>query len=110
MSNPNGRKGSEWETACLNALLPLFPYAYRRRQQGSVDKGDFGHTEDFCIEAKNCQSIDLPGFLREAEREAVNADARWPVVFIKQRGKAAASEGYAVMRIGTFLELIGGPS
>lgn len=106
MANRSGRYGTEWENACLEALLPLFPYVYRRGKQGAKDKGDFGHTGDFCIEAKNTKVINLPGFLREATVEAEHAGARWPVVFIKQRGKASANNGYAVMHIDKFLELI----
>jgi len=106
VSNPSGRKGSEWERACEELLRARFPYVYRMGKQGRIDKGDFGHTEAFCFEAKNQKAIDLAGFIDEANTEAGHAGADWPVVLIKRRRKPA-DRGYAVMEIGTFLALIG---
>jgi hypothetical protein len=105
VANPNGRKGADWELRLEPALRDHgFPYATRLGKQGVNDKGDFTHTLPFCFEAKNQGTLNFSGWLKEAEREAGLAGARFPVVFAKRRNHQLM-RGYAVMEIGRFLML-----
>ena len=107
MVNRNGIKGSRWESAIVGFLRDHgFPHAERRAKAGINDKGDItGVTPHLVIEAKDQAKIDLPGFLREAEEEAANANAILPVAWVKARGKGV-DKSYVVMYPGTFILLL----
>lgn len=109
MSNPNKRKGSQWEVDLLAQLRGVFPDVERAPRWGPVDKGDFVGTGSFVFEAKNQKQIDLADFIDQAVTQAANKadEGRLPygVCLIKRRRKSPA-EGYAVMRIGDFMELL----
>ena len=101
MSNPNGRRGAQWETDVVAFLKANgFPAAERRVREGAKDRGDIAGIPGVVIECKNEARINLPGYLREAEAERVNADAAIAPVFVKRRGKGV-KDGYMVMDIET---------
>lgn len=105
MSNPSKRKGTAWETACLELVQELYPDAIRSPDWGVYDKGDLYGTGPFIIECKAEKRFDLAGYVAEAEVEARNAGKPFGVAFIKAP-RHRAVDGYAVMRIGTYIELM----
>ena len=76
MANPNGRKGSKFETDVLKWLrLTKGVLAERLTKAGAKDEGDLvviisGKT--FIFELKNRATLSLPEFWREAQVEALN--------------------------------------
>jgi len=108
VANPNGAKGTDWETALVNAFNEsgVFPLeVFRLGKQGRNDKGDFANTGPFCIEAKNEKRIDLATAIKEAKVEAENAGKRFPIVATKARRKSV-QDGYITMEVRTFLALL----
>ena len=102
MSNPNGRRGAQWETdLALYYRANGFPIAERRARTGINDRGDLTGISPLTVhEAKNEKTIHLPGYLREAEAERVNAGAALGIVLVKRRG-ASVAQGYWVVTIET---------
>jgi Holliday junction resolvase len=80
MANPNGRKGSQFETDVMKWLRKCGVMAERLTKAGAKDEGDMvaiiaGKT--YILELKNRATLSLPEFWREAEVEALNyANAR----------------------------------
>lgn len=113
MSSPqyNKRKGATWEAQCADLLNEEAVFSggaggvFRAPRWGCKDKGDLVNTGDFCVEAKNTKSLDLAQFMDETEVERQNARRRFGVCFVKRRNRSTA-DGYAVMRLGNFLELL----
>ena len=107
MTTPEKAKGSQWERDIVKYLQERgFIYAERRGLAGQqYDKGDItGLGPDIVIEAKNAKSIDLAGFLREAEVERDNAKAKYGIACIKRRNKNV-SQAYVVMSLEAFVDL-----
>ncbi len=84
----------------------------RKARTGSRDTGDVGgvraHSQRVVVEVKDCARLDLPGWLREAETEAVNDAALCGVVVAKRRGVADPSKQFVVMELGHLVALITG--
>ena len=104
MANPNKSRGTRFESAVrdyLNRELGLTdddgnlrdvfsPLNVRRAaQEGARDVGDI-HAVPVVIEAKDVKSPAVPTWLRQAEREAVNAGFPFGVVVHKVRGRSVA--------------------
>jgi len=105
MSNPSKQKGTKWETDCVELVRRVYPKAIRSPAWGSEDRGDLHDTGPFTIECKAVKSFNLSQFIEEAKVEAKNAGKEFPVVFLKRPRKSTA-EGYAIMEIGSFIDLI----
>ena len=60
---------------------------------------------DWCLEAKNHKSIDLAGFVDQAETEAKNAGAKWFSAIVKRRNRGV-KDSYVVMPLWMWTELI----
>lgn len=103
MTNRNKAKGSAFERDVVRHLrVNGFPHAERAYGAGRPDdRGDIVGLPGVVIECKNHARIDLAGWLAEAERERVNAGARFGVVVYKRRGCNAA-KAYVVMDLATF--------
>jgi hypothetical protein len=98
-------KGTRWESRLLPHLQAVFPYAERAPLRGSQDRGDFVHTGNFAVEAKNCKAIDLAGWIDEARAEARRAGPGvWPVVVFPRRNMGA-ERAYVVMELETWLSV-----
>ena len=108
MTNPNKAKGSQWERDVVAYLRANgFPYAERRFGAGQQnDKGDIVGIPGVTIEAKNHAKFALSDWLAQAEEERKNAGNKFGVVVVKRRGKSAG-EGYVVMTLETFCEIVG---
>ena len=82
----------------------------RRPKRGVKDRGDIGGVRFFghrlTIECKDTTRIDLPGWVREAEREAGNDDALLGVVIHKKRGVGAAGEQYVTLTVDSLVALL----
>lgn len=86
MANPNGRKGSAFETACIAYMRDHgFAYAERRVPTGARDRGDLGGVPGLMLEFKNHKQIDLAGFMDEVAAEKLNASAQIGAAVIKRR-------------------------
>jgi len=93
MANPNGRKGSQFETDVMKWLRKMGAMAERLTKAGAKDEGDMvcivsGQT--YILELKNRKSLSLPEFWREAQVEAVN--------YAKARGISEVPLHYVVVK------------
>ena len=96
----NKAKGTLFERGVADFLRDcgVFPSCERAPRWGSVDKGDLVNTGPFCFELKATKSIDLAGFITEAEVECQNAGKDYPIVVVKRRQKPI-SASYVVMTL-----------
>ena len=107
MTSPQARKGSTFErdvVRCLHA----HGHRYAERSYGAGrpdDVGDIDGIPGVVIECKNYRTIDLAGFMDEAETERVNAGAELAVVVVKRRQKPAG-QSYAVLTLHDLAELL----
>lgn len=99
-------KGSAWERAIVEFLRPFAPHVERRAAGATKDRGDIAGIPGVVIEAKNCRTIDLAGWLDEANLEATNDRADLGVVWIHRRGKASPGAGYVLLDGATFVDLL----
>ena len=93
MANPNGRKGSQFETDVMKWLRGVGAMAERLTKAGSKDEGDLVTIisgETYILELKNRKSISLPEFWKEAEVEAVN--------YAKARGLREVPLHYVIVK------------
>lgn len=106
MPNPHKRRGTAWERAVCDYLREEMPDPDIRRvaQTGHKDEGDV-HAAPFVLECKSVGKIDLAGFMDQAVAEAANAGLPYGVAVVKRRGRGVA-EGYAVMRLQEFRDII----
>ena len=93
MANPNGRKGSQFETDVMKFLRSVGLLAERLTKAGSKDEGDIvcvvtGKT--YILELKNVKKLDLPKFWSEAEVEALN--------YAKARGIGEVPLHYVIVK------------
>jgi len=93
MANPNGRKGSQFETDVMKWLRKMGVMAERLTKAGAKDEGDMvaiiaGKT--YILELKNRATLSLPEFWREAQVEALN--------YAKARGLGEVPLSYVVVK------------
>lgn len=99
-------KGRAGENQFVSFLRGRWPQAERRRLAGVHDRGDVAGIPDTVIEVKSAAKIDLPGWLRELEREIANDGARYGCVAIKPRGTTDGGDFYCVMSGRRFADLL----
>lgn len=108
MSNPNRRKGTDWEVALaefFNSEGTFLQEVFRAPDWGVADKGDFTNTRDFVVQAKNWKAIDLAKFCDDVRTQMRNAGKRWGAAVVKRRNKGVSS-AYVVMSLDVFADLI----
>lgn len=107
MTSPQARKGGQFERdVCTFLREHGHPYAERAYGAGRPgDVGDIDGIPNWCIEAKNHKTIDLAGFMAEAERERLNGRRLNAAVIAKRRGKSVA-DAYVVIDLTTFARLL----
>ena len=107
MSNRNKQKGSRWEAAVRDYLSEHTGLRVERIPAGAADdRGDLSGLPGLAVECKDVARIDLAGWCDEATVEASNVgDGTLPLVVAKRRGKPAG-QGYAVMPLWAFTELL----
>jgi hypothetical protein len=101
------RRGSAFERDIVAFLRAHgFPYAERAFGAGRPeDVGDIDGLPGFVIEAKAHRSLDLAGWMDEAETERLNAHQPFAVVVAKRRNKPTGA-AYAVMTLEAFARLV----
>lgn len=112
MSSANKARGTRFEREVVDFLAPMFD-TQRLPRTGSKDEGDvevrFSNFR-LIIEAKNHKALSLADWIKQADVEADNREAKInvpcvPVVFAKRRGKSAANS-YVVMDAEQFVALL----
>lgn len=110
------RKGPAWEIQLLKYLREHKLDAERLRLTGKEDEGDLVVRDGgvVVVEAKNEKKVDLAGYLREAEEEAIHyAKHRGldpqdvTAVAIVKRRNHGAGKAYVVMTVDTFFDIGG---
>lgn len=109
-ANPR-RKGTRWESAVRDYLRDQGFNAERVPAGIQQDRGDlvgvYAGKKPLCIEAKNTNRYDLAGWVEEAETEAANCvDGTIGVVIAKRHRKPDPAEGYVIMSLASFMELL----
>lgn len=103
------RKGRTAEQAVVDlARRNGWPHAERRRLEGIQDRGDIAGMPGVVVEVKSGARLDLPGWLRETERERVADGADYGLLVVKPVGLGVATTAgwYAVMPLGEMLLLL----
>ncbi len=104
--NAAKQKGTAFEAAIVDYLNEHgWTRAERRALNGAQDRGDIAGIAGLVIEAKNCKTLDLAGWLTELEVEIANDHATTGVVVAKRRGKNV-SQAYAILSFGSYCELL----
>lgn len=104
MGSAERRKGAVAERAVVHALRRAGWRAATTRAASGVQRGDDIDTDaPVSIEVKDRASLDLSGWLRQAES---NAGDRPPVVWHKRRGFSRAEDWYVTMTGETLLALL----
>lgn len=105
MANPQKAKGSAFERLIADYLAEQLP-CERIPAGATLDRGDLW-TEAAAIQCKNCRSLSLGAWLRDAMDQQINAGKRFHALVVKRKGLAAASEQFVVMSLEQFRELLG---
>lgn len=109
-------KGTIFETACRdyeNGYLES-DTVERLTTSGAHDRGDLGwiysHGKKIVQECKNRTRLEIPQWLREAERERGNADALAGIVISKRTGVGESRMGdqLVIMTLRDFMAIITG--
>lgn len=105
-------KGTLLETAITTYLQrSYYPGAKRNPLAGTKDVGDIylpGETR-YVIEVKNCTRQELPKWVAEAQREALNFDPDGNaigVVVHKRHGNAIPEQQWVTLGLGDFMRLV----
>lgn len=112
MANPNGRKGTAFETAVLKFFRSAGVLAERLTKAGARDEGDLvvvisGAT--YILELKNRKKLDLPTFWDEAQSEAENyararnLDFAPPSYVIVKRRNAGINKSWVIQDLNQWL-------
>jgi len=105
MANPSKNKGTTFETLMVNYFKQFWPRAERRALSGALDKGDVSGLP-VPLELKNCKSIDLAGWTKEAKKEAENALAPFCPVIHNRRGKGDPALQWVTIEAWVLVELL----
>jgi hypothetical protein len=111
MANPNGRKGASHERQTADYWRDNWDDRIDRRvRTGAKDKGDLANlrirNHRIVVECKNTRSVDLAGWITEAQVEAENDGALCGIVIAKRKGKGDPADQYVVMTQGDLLKLL----
>ncbi|QNJ56535.1 RusA-like Holliday junction resolvase [Arthrobacter phage Elezi] len=103
----NKSKGTKWETDLVKFFTERGIPARRVAQEGFKDSGDLHGLSPFVGQAKNWKSWEdaIREGLDGAERQKINAGEPYGVAFVK-RVRKGTGEGYAVMTVATFADLL----
>lgn len=107
----NKKKGAKYEqdlaeyfTRALDLLVE------RRRLMGNEDRGDLAGMPGMVVEAKNVKTLNINGWMREAEVERANDAAhtgRYTLAAVIRRtpGKPEVQDSVVLLDMATFTEL-----
>ncbi len=107
VTHPNKAKGSRWEAAVRDYLSEVLGVRVERVPAGAqIDRGDLVGVDRVVVECKDVARIDLSVIVDEAVREAANVGPdEIPVAVVKRRRRGVA-DGYAVLPLWAFAELV----
>src|SRR5271156_5318803 len=99
MANPNGRKGSSFERQTADYWRDHYDDRIDRRvKTGARDKGDIANlrlgSHRLVLECKAERSVNLAGWIKEAQLEADNDGALLGAVVAKRKGKGDPADQY----------------
>lgn len=84
----------------------------RRVKSGAKDRGDIAglrhHGQRLVIEVKDCATVQLGAWVREADTERGNDDALAGLVVHKRRGKANPGDWYVTCTLDDLVALLTG--
>lgn len=113
MTNRSKQKGTDFESLIRDYLKVAWSDIVERMPlSGTDDRGDISNfrvgnsQHKIAIECKNVRILDLAGWLREAQEEAVNYGAVAGVVCHKRKGKGQADDQYLTMTLSDFLTIL----
>ena len=115
MANPNGRKGSSFERLEADYFKENWPdgaaeFIDRQVKVGSRDVGDLANVRlgkhKIAVELKNVKSMNLAGWLKEAQDEAANLDAIAGIVVHKRVKHGQPGEQYLTMTVDDLINII----
>lgn len=107
-------RGASFERLIADALAAhVDDVVDRRVKTGALDKGDIGGLRTprghrVVVECKNTKTMNLAGWVQEAQREAVNDNAIAGIVVHKRRGKGDPMEQYVTMTLRDYIVLVHG--
>jgi hypothetical protein len=100
--------GTRWESAVVAYLRSRgLTHAERRALRGRFDGGDVVGIPGWVCEAKATRALALSEAMNEAKAAAGNTGARHYAVIQKRRNHAT-QEGYVVMPLWAFVDLLEG--
>lgn len=106
MSNPSKSKGTAWESAWTAYIREHHnPAAHRNVQMGRLDIGDVAGYYLHASELKAEKTITLSDYIKQANREAINAGEPFGCAVVKRRMKGVA-DGYVVRDVATDVRLM----
>lgn len=107
MTSAERRKGSRFELDVADFCRRNgHPYVERAYGAGRPDdRGDLTGLPGWCLELKNHRSLDLGGWMTEAEAERVNSRAEFAAVIAKRRNHPVG-DAYVVMSLSTFCAIL----
>lgn len=109
-------KGTKFETAVASYLtLATGQNVTRRALSGYKDRGDLQglriNGEECVVECKNCNSVKVSEWLKQARKEAANADADFGVVVFHRKGVGLdiikMGDQAVLMDLDTFSRIVG---
>lgn len=100
-------KGTAMESLFRDYLRVEGFDADRQILSGAKDIGDLKvYGVDAVFEVKNCIKLNLSGWLTETETERKNAGKRFGFTLFKRKGKGKPEDQYALMPVGTLVDLL----
>ncbi|MGW1547479.1 hypothetical protein [Streptomyces sp. NPDC002346] len=106
MANPAKAKGTAWESLWTAYIRERHnPAAHRNVQMGRLDIGDVSGYYLHASELKAEKTITLSDYIKQANREAVNAGEPFGCAVVKRRMKGVA-DGYVVRDVATDVRLM----
>lgn len=106
MSNPSREKGTRWESSVAAFFRDRgHTEVFRLAPAGAQDAGDIGGLRDFALECRDRSKFNLAENVRDADLRAHHKQCRFGVAILKRRGRSTG-EGYAVMTLATFVDIV----
>lgn len=107
MPNPNGQKGTRFETDVTKALKEAGVRAVKPRQAGRYDIGDIHVEEDIVLQAKAWANLAsaLKAGTEGATTQAGHAKRPFGFAVIK-KPRGAILDAYVVMPLSTFIRFL----
>jgi len=108
-------KGTSFETLIKDHLIEAgFRDVHRTALKASEDTGDLNGIRNgltgkkVAIQCKNQKAFNLSGWLNDTVEQAARLDDAVPVLVVKRpgKGKSAAGDNYAVMRLDDLIGLL----